>query len=133
MEPTLPKPHTPENRGVSAERSASLQGGAVEAPSGLSGEHVQQPMTTTPKLQPQPQQPMQSVAIPTTNTPSLSSTSSDDPIIADDVDVIEKEWVDKAKRIVSATKEDPHQQEQQVSKLQADYLMKRYNKKVKLP
>lgn len=133
MEPTLPRPHTPENGGVSAERSPSLEGDAIETASSLSGEHVQQPIANTPQLQSQPQQPMQSVASTTTNTPSSSSVSPDDPIIADDVDVIEKEWVDKAKRIVSATKEDPHQQEQQVSKLQADYLMKRYNKKVKLP
>jgi Txe/YoeB family toxin of Txe-Axe toxin-antitoxin module len=56
----------------------------------------------------------------------------DDPLIADDVDVIEKEWVDKAKKIVNATKENPYEQEKEVSKLQADYLMKRYNKQIKL-
>ena len=50
--------------------------------------------------------------------------STDSPAIADDVDVIEKEWVDKAKKIVSATRDDPYSQEKQVSKLQADYLMK---------
>ena len=65
-------------------------------------------------------------------TTTIPSTDPATPLVADDVDVIEKEWVDKAKKIVSSTKEDPHAQEQQVSKLQADYLMKRYNKQIKL-
>lgn len=68
----------------------------------------------------------------TTSLPITSPVASDDPQIADDVDVIEKEWVDKAKKIVLATKENPYQQEREVSKLQADYLMKRYNKQIKL-
>ena len=46
--------------------------------------------------------------------------------------MIEKEWVEKAKKIVSSSKSDPHQLEKEVSKLQADYLMKRYNKQIKL-
>ena len=64
--------------------------------------------------------------------PSTAVPSNDNPQIADDVDVIEKEWVDKAKKIVSATRDDPHMQEKEVSKLQADYLLKRYNKQTKL-
>ena len=63
-------------------------------------------------------------------TTSMTPTN-DNPSLADDVDVIEKEWVDKAKKIVSATKDNPHQQEKEVSKLQADYLMKRYGKQIK--
>ena len=61
-----------------------------------------------------------------------TNQSSVSPAVADDVDVIEKEWVDKAKQIVAQTKDNPHQQEKEVSKLQADYLMKRYGKNVKL-
>lgn len=60
-----------------------------------------------------------------------SQAQSSNPQIADDVDVIEKEWVDKAKSIVSSTKDSPHMQEKEVSKLQADYLMKRYGKQIK--
>lgn len=54
------------------------------------------------------------------------------PPVADDVDVIEKEWVDKAKSIVDENKHDPYNQEKETSKLQADYLKKRYGKDVKL-
>jgi hypothetical protein len=85
-----------------------------------------QPIQQTPQVvQPIPLQPLpqqQQVAAP---------QQSDAPLIADDVDVIEKEWVDKAKNIVNQTKEDPYAQEQEVSRLQADYLAKRYNKNIK--
>lgn len=58
--------------------------------------------------------------------------ADDNPLVAADEDLVEKEWVDKAKKIVNATKDDPYNQEKQVSKLQADYLKKRYGKEVKL-
>lgn len=59
--------------------------------------------------------------------------STDAPATAADEDLIEKEWVDKAKKIISTTKNDPYEQEKEVSKLQADYLKKRYGKEVQLP
>lgn len=55
------------------------------------------------------------------------------PTTAADDDVIEKEWVNKSKKIIAATKGDPHLKEKEVSKLQADYMLKRYNKEVKVP
>lgn len=58
-----------------------------------------------------------------------STVSSDDsPAVAADEDLIEKEWVDKAKQIISSTRDDPAARERQVGKLQADYLKKRYGK-----
>ncbi|MFA6270505.1 MAG: hypothetical protein WC657_04865 [Candidatus Paceibacterota bacterium] len=54
------------------------------------------------------------------------------PDIADDVDLIEKEWVERAKDIVESTKNDPHLQNQQISKFKADYIKKRYKKDIKL-
>jgi hypothetical protein len=54
------------------------------------------------------------------------------PAIADDNDLIEKEWVTKAKHIVEQTKHDPYVQNQEVNKMKADYLKKRYNKDLKL-
>ena len=65
-------------------------------------------------------------------TTSTQATDDSTPAVADDVDVIEKEWVNKARSIVDATKDDPHKQEKAVSKLQADYLLKRYGKQVKI-
>lgn len=67
--------------------------------------------------------------------PALTATPtgvSSLPAIADDNDLIEKEWVDKAKQIVNQTKEDPHLQNKEIGKMRVDYLKKRYNKEVKL-
>ena len=52
--------------------------------------------------------------------------------IADDGDLIEKEWVNKAKAIVERTREDPHKQNEELTVFKADYMQKRYNKTVKL-
>lgn len=55
---------------------------------------------------------------------------TDSPIVAADEDLIEKEWVDRVKKILLQTKDDPFLREQEVGKLQADYLQKRYGKEL---
>jgi O-acetylhomoserine/O-acetylserine sulfhydrylase-like pyridoxal-dependent enzyme len=50
---------------------------------------------------------------------------------ADDVDLIEKSWVEKAKNIVSETMGNPHSQSVEITKMKADYIKKRYNKELK--
>ncbi|MBI4100846.1 hypothetical protein HY441_00010 [Candidatus Microgenomates bacterium] len=61
---------------------------------------------------------------------STATATDDMPLIADDVDVIEMEWVNKAKQIIKDTKADPHAQEAAVEKLQREYLKKRYGKEL---
>lgn len=56
----------------------------------------------------------------------------DSPLIADDADLIEKEWVLKAKAIVAQTAHDPNLQTKEMGKVKAEYLKKRYNKNLKL-
>ena len=58
------------------------------------------------------------------------STDSTLPVEASDNDVMEKEWVDKIKQIITSTKRDPHAQQNEVSRLMADYVLKRFGKKV---
>lgn len=58
------------------------------------------------------------------------TTDSSYPLIANDDDLIEKEWVDKAKKIIAETKDDPYQREKEVSKLQVDYIKKRYGREL---
>lgn len=53
-------------------------------------------------------------------------------LVADDADLIEKEWIIKAKSIVEQTKNDPRQQNIKMNTVKADYLKKRYNKDVKV-
>ena len=82
---------------------------------------------------------------PVQDTPVVTPPKTDDtpakdtgpvvsgaPAIADDVDVLEKEWVEKAKEIVDNSKDDPHKQNKEVSVLKADYMKKRYGKDIKL-
>lgn len=61
------------------------------------------------------------------DTAGLSKDDTNPTIAADD-DLIEKEWVEKAKQVVAETRNDPHAQDAAVGRLQADYLKKRYGK-----
>ena len=61
-----------------------------------------------------------------TNAAAPALTSS--PLTAKDDDLIEKEWVDKAKKIVAETRDDPYRREEAVSQLQKDYQNKRYGR-----
>lgn len=63
-------------------------------------------------------------------TPPLQLSADD--LTADDADLIEKEWVLRAKTIVNRTKDDPHTQNKEINKVKADYIKKRYNKDIKM-
>lgn len=54
------------------------------------------------------------------------------PALADDVDLIEKEWVVKAKAIIKNTRDNPNEQTKEISKFKADYLKTRYSKDLKI-
>jgi hypothetical protein len=49
---------------------------------------------------------------------------------AKDADLIEKQWVDRAKAIVDQTQDDPFRQNKEMSKMKADYIKKRFNKSI---
>ncbi len=59
------------------------------------------------------------------------ATNSITPLIADDNDLIEKEWVLKAKAIVASTKDDPYMQNKEMGQYKADYIKKRFNKDIR--
>jgi len=50
---------------------------------------------------------------------------------AADSDRIEQEWVDKAKAIIARTHDDPYLQKDQMSRIKAEYIQKRFNKTIK--
>ena len=96
---------------------------------------------TTPEMAAAPERAaMPTVpAMPIAASPPANSQSSasgslagSTPAIADDNDLIEKEWVAKAKQIVEKTKENPYAQNKELSVFKADYMKKRYNKTIKL-
>jgi hypothetical protein len=66
-----------------------------------------------------------------TGNTDAGSDASAMPTVADDVDVIEKAWVNKAKQIIENTKDDPHAQEEEFEKLQIEYHKKRYGRDIK--
>lgn len=86
------------------------------------------PMPAPPVPSAQPTAAAADPAMPQSNT----SLASGMPQIADDTDLIEKEWVEKAKLIVERTAHDPYLQNKEINKMKVDYLKKRYNKDVKL-
>jgi len=81
-------------------------------------------VSSAPMVNPIPQAP------PVQAQPAAQPTVSSSPLVAGDEDLIEKEWVDKAKEIIQQTRDDPHQRTRKVNELQRDYLQKRYGKVV---
>lgn len=94
-----------------------------------------QPMAPPPSPAPAPTQPVEVPVIPPNADPVPAPTASkpveQGPAIADDADVIEKEWVEKVSEVVKKTHGDPHAEEEAVEDLQIDYLKKRYGLDVK--
>ncbi|HVV25418.1 MAG TPA: hypothetical protein VHC21_00050 [Candidatus Saccharimonadales bacterium] len=79
---------------------------------------------------PAPATPAAPVSQATDDVTSTSKSKSS-KLIKDD-DLIEKEWVDKAKRIVERTRDDPHQQSEQLTMVKADYMKQHYDKTIKV-
>lgn len=135
MEPKSPTPHFEvPSPGVSYERGAETlpqqptpeQGQFAER----GGERLEQrgdAALATPVAAPVLPPPLPVVG-GAADASSVQSTGA--PAIAGDEDLIEKEWVDRAKRIIESTKDDPFRREQEVNKLQADYLQKRYGREL---
>lgn len=91
------------------------------APAPQPNDDSQQPQPATTSAQPQQDAP----------SPQPTTGSSSTPM-ADDADLIEKEWVVRAKSLVEKTKDDPFLQNKEISKVKADYIKKRYNKDMKV-
>lgn len=74
--------------------------------------------------------PVLPTSAPQVGADATAVVHDDTPLLAADEDLIEKEWVDKAKKIILETKDDPYAREAAVTKLQADYLKKRYGREL---
>jgi hypothetical protein len=75
--------------------------------------------------------------IPAADTPVVAVPADDTsahPVpdgSAKDADRIEPVWLDKAKDIIAKTHDDPYLQKDQMSKVKADYIAKRFGKQIK--
>lgn len=117
-----PVQNGPEN--TSEKLAESGPAARPERHSGIQSQGM--PMPTIPL----PQQP--SVTQQQSQTDVISTTNSSMPAIASDSDLIEKEWVNKAKQIVELTRDDPYRQSQQLTGVKVDYMQKRYGKSIKM-
>ena len=78
-------------------------------------------------VQPVSLAPMQQFAAPVYQASSMAT-----PAVAEDIDLIEKAWVEKAKAIVNSTHGDPYAQNKELNKVKAEYIKKRYDKDIKV-
>jgi len=118
-----------------------------ETPGGL---QLPAPQTTpggqTPAAgQPGPGQPMPPMtlpmppAMPQQSQPGAVPAAGGDeplptatvPIVDDGGDLIEKEWVNRAKQIVARTRDDPYKQSEELTVFRADYMKKHFGKTIK--
>ena len=94
---------------------------------------------TAGKQAPAPALPVIPDDIPAVDQPVIAVPPQDlaAPVIADpkttaqDGDRIEKEWVDKAKAVIAHNQDDPYRQKDQMSRIKAEYIQKRFNKTIK--
>lgn len=130
-------PAQPRNQEKPAKNTAKTPNAEAQAPS-VSAEATaasekassaaQSPQFVVPPLAIPASPPMPA---PQTATAAASPPATDLNVV-DDGDLIEKEWVNKAKEIVAKTHDDPYVQSEELTIFKADYMKKRYDKHIKL-
>jgi hypothetical protein len=121
---TPPQPQSPEVEDNSLEQAA-------EAPAAAPEKAGNQPQTPT--------LPLSLDDIPTAGQPALPVAASDDQISRasahaeiPDGDHIPEVWIDKTKSVIAQTRQDPYIQKNEVSRIKAEYIQKRFNKQIKV-
>ncbi len=116
-----PAPGGP-NPGETAPATPERTAGAETAPT--TGQRAAPSMIPLPTPPPMPAAGQPVAVSPTTPTAALTDE--------DDGDLIEKEWVNKAKQIVERTRNDPHKQSEELTVFKAGYMKKHYDKTIKV-
>lgn len=137
MEPKLPSPNFGREQAPFVQSQSQEYAPAAPTPEvsiERGHEQFEQRSEAAPApITAQPVLPPPVVALPQPAAPVAQQPTpvvDDLPMVANDDDLIEREWVDKAKKIIVETKDDPYRREQEVGRLQADYLYKRYGRKL---
>ena len=129
--PELPAPvnNTPEKVADNGEHPSVSNSPEKQA---VVGEALRQQQPALPAISSndasqiaQPSSTLGVIPVKDDNTKSQQST-------ADDADVIEKQWVERAKAIVTKTRNDPREQSHELSRFKAEYVQKRFNKELKI-
>lgn len=120
--PELPLPAPRIEQGNNfPEKSGSVENKITE------GGVTQGPITALPIVDPTQYADPAAQATPTQLSDDQNQKTTDE-----DVDVIEKEWVNRAKKIVDSTKDNPAKQSRELSVFKAEYMKKRFNKELKI-
>ncbi|HYH36007.1 MAG TPA: hypothetical protein VD706_00735 [Candidatus Saccharimonadales bacterium] len=123
------------------------QGGSGSVPVNPGGQNVPGQIPVQQPSQFPPMPPMTPPSVPQQTGPAMppadmpqnpiktdvqATTQMATPQVIDDGDLIEKEWVHKAKQIVDQNRDNPHKQSEELTVFRADYMKKRYNKNIKV-
>lgn len=127
LSPELPLPMPSPEQGTA---SPEVPGG-IEKKFGAVDSASQGPITAMPTVDPSQFATTATTAPVATSDDQAGASGAVATAGADDADVIEKEWVVKAKTIVNNTRSNPNQQSNELSKFKAEYIKKRFNKEVK--
>jgi hypothetical protein len=130
VNPSLQPGAEQPGQGVEAAPQPAAPEVAPAAPQGAPQAAPAQQPAQIPNVPPQAGVPAQGAPTP---DPAPATATGGVPAGAADVDVIEKEWVDQANKVIDQTKDDPYTEEEAVEALQQDYLKKRYGHDVKKP
>lgn len=124
-------PNSPANKHETPPTSETIKEQGLEQ-GGPSREGAPQSQAHAAPAMPLPAIPAVPLPVtPLAPPPDLAQAAPATDIAAKDVDLIERQWVDSAKKIVNQTHEDPAKQKDEISRLSADYQYKRFNRKLK--
>lgn len=128
-----PKPELNVYVSPSSTETAPEQTREVPAPQEFAGNKPATPVVTASAPSHVSAQPVQTQSAVTPPADPVSNQTIVDTtaLHAQDQDRIEKEWIDAVKIISSKTRSDPFVQKNEMSKIKADYLRKRFNKTIK--
>ncbi len=125
------EPKTPEKQADKQQEKAVEQQKPAKHEAGVA-KNAPQPGSTAVDDALQDQTPLEVTSDQDDQTkPSAPVSPLTKNLKAEDADLIEKQWIDKAKIIVEKTRSDPHMQKDQMSRIKADYIQKRYKKIIK--
>jgi len=117
---------TPPEQTPAPEEQGELQTDTAEQVAG----REQAPRPAAPPIPPPPIAAIP-LAAPQAAVPATDAAAASTSLITDD-DLIEKEWVNKAKQIVEQTRDDPYRKNEEITVFKADYMKKHYGKTIKL-
>jgi hypothetical protein len=128
--PSFEMPPTPDNEGLEQQHDKQMeQSGHSESAAGK-----QQPaaLNNAPVLAlPSDLPTVAPVSLPTDDAKDDKTTpTTGQPLVNHDSHRIEKVWVDRAKKVITQTRENPHAQKHEMSLVKADYIRMRYNKTI---